>query len=283
MSALRGMITSLRRRPTEEPPAAPANMPSVLDSYVKEPPSQQNAVNLFTGEWSSKLPIEGVTSGELGLFDDDRVHWAMARLGNVSGQSVLELGPLEGGHTYMLDRAGARVLAVEAHARAYVKCLIAKEILGMPGARFLLGDLNAHLASTTDTYDACFASGVLYHMRAPVETLALISKVTTRLFLWTHYYDADIVNASDLLRPRFSTHEKTEQTGFPHTLHRFNYESALQLKGFCGGNAEHSNWLSRADLFGALSHLGWHVDDIGFEAPDHPHGPALALIATRIA
>lgn len=276
MNALRGMISSLRRRPAEAEAA-----PSILDSYVKEAPSQQNAVDLFTGEWASKLPVEGVRSGELGLFDDDRVHWALDRLGDMSGRTVLELGPLEGGHTFMLDRAGAKVLAVEAHTRAYVKCLVVKEILGMPGARFVLGDLNAHLTATTDTYDACFACGVLYHMRAPVQTLALISKVTSRLFLWTHYYDPDIVNASDLLRPRFTTHEKVEHAGFPHTLHRFNYESALRLKGFCGGNAEHANWLSRAELFGALSHLGWHIDDIGFDAPDHPHGPALALVATR--
>ena len=55
----------------------------------------------------------------------------------------------------------------------------------------------------------------------------------------------------------------------------------MQLKGFCGGSAHYGNWSSRADLFGALEHLGWRVDEVGFDQPDHPHGPALALLASR--
>jgi hypothetical protein len=39
--------------------------------------------------------------------------------------------------------------------------------------------------------------------------------------------------------------------------------------------------LSRHDLFGALEHFGWRVEQTGFDQPDHPHGPALALIAAR--
>jgi hypothetical protein len=272
MGALRDLLSSRRGRRAG---------PSILDSYVKSAPSPQNAVDVFAGEWSSKLPVDGVEAGPLSLFDDDRMHWAMARFGGLSGRSVLELGPLEGGHTYLLDRAGARVLAVEAQTRAYLRCLIAKELLGMSRARFVLGDFNAYLSETTETYDACFACGVLYHVRDPLETLVMISKVTSWLFLWTHYYDPGIVNASDLLRPRFGEHEQADHTGFPHTLYRFNYDSALQLKGYCGGNAEYANWLSRDDLLDALVHLGWHVDDIGFDTPDHPHGPALALIATK--
>jgi hypothetical protein len=268
---------SLRRRRQEERRPEP----TILDSYVRAVPSPQNAVDLFEGEWSSALPVPGVRSGPLPLFDDERLTWALARWGGVAGQDVLELGPLEGGHTYMLDRAGARVLAVEAQTRAYVKCLIAKELLGMPRAAFVLGDFNEYLRETTRTYAACVACGVLYHMRDPLGTLALISTVTTRLFLWTHYYDPDVVDASDLLRPRFTAHEPAERAGFPHTLHRFEYESALRLKGFCGGSAEYANWLSRADLFDALAHLGWQVDDIGFDTPDHPHGPAIALVAHR--
>ena len=53
---------------------------------------------------------------------------------------MLELGPLEGAHTYMLDRAGAsEVVAIEGNTRAFLKCLITKELLSMPSARFLVG------------------------------------------------------------------------------------------------------------------------------------------------
>ena len=268
------------RRPAPAPVAEPEK--SILDEYVTSAPSAQNAVDIFAGEWSSTLPLPDVTAGSIPLFADDRVKWALEQFGDLTGRSVLELGPLEGGHTHLLTRAGAEVLAVESQTRAYLKCLIAKELLGMSGASFVLGDFMEYLRGTDRRFDLVFASGVLYHMRTPVETIALTAEVADRLFLWTHYHDEEIVAASELLRPRFTTHEPASYAGFAHTLHRFQYESALQLKGFCGGSAPHSKWLSRADLLGALEHFGWHVDGTAFETPDHPHGPALALVAHRV-
>ncbi len=253
----------------------------ILDEYVGAMPSGQNAVDLFVGEWSSRLPMEGVVTGEIPLFEDDRVEWALGELGDLTGRTVLELGPLEGGHSFMLERAGARVTAVEAQTRAYLKCLIVKELLGLERVRFLLGDFVEYLRATGDEFDLCFASGVLYHTRNPVEVLELVSKVAGRLFLWTHVYDEDVVSASELLRPRFSGQEVATYGGFEHVLHRFNYESALQLNGFCGGGAPYSNWLSRGHLFAALEHFGWRVEQVGFDQLDHPHGPALALVAGR--
>jgi Protein of unknown function (DUF1698) len=254
---------------------------SILDEYVTAVPSAQNAVDIFAGEWSSKLPLPDVTAGPIPLFADARVEWALSQFGDVSGNSVLELGPLEGGHTHMLTQAGATVLAVESQTRAYLKCLIAKELLGMAGARFVLGDFVEYLRGSDEQFDVVFASGVLYHMRDPVETIALTAKAADRLFLWTHYYDEDIVCGSELLSPRFTTHTSSSYGGFDHTLHRFEYDSGLQLKGFCGGSAPHGNWLSRADLLAGLDHFGWRVEATAFETPDHPHGPALAVIARR--
>src|SRR6188768_2522897 len=85
---------------------------SVLDQYVREAPSAQNVVDLFAGEWSSALPPAiGATAGSIALFDDDRIRWILERAGGVDGQRVLELGPLEAGHTAMLEAAGATVTA----------------------------------------------------------------------------------------------------------------------------------------------------------------------------
>jgi hypothetical protein len=266
---VRTLLSRLRRHPE------PAAQPSILDEYVTSAPSAQNAVDIFAGEWSSQVP--GASAGPIPLFADDRVQWALDQLGGVTGASVLELGPLEGGHTFMLTRAGAAsVLAV-----AYLKCLIAKELVGMPAARFVLGDFMAYLRESDERFDLVFASGVLYHMRNPVETIALTAGAADQLFLWTHYYDEEIVRSSALLSPRFTTAETSSHEGFEHTLHRFEYESALQLKGFCGGSAPHSNWLSRKDLLAALEHFGWRVKAVSFDTPDHPHGPALALVATK--
>ncbi|HEY0807817.1 MAG TPA: class I SAM-dependent methyltransferase [Pseudonocardiaceae bacterium] len=271
------MLNRLRRK--VEPVADAA--PSILDSYVTTAPSPQHAVDIFVGEWSSLLPLNDVESGQIPLFDDDRVDWAVKEFGGVAGLHVLELGPLEGGHTYRLTRAGARVTAIEAQTRAYLKCLIARELLDMSGARFLLGDFMAYLRGNPEHVDICFASGVLYHMRNPVETIALMAGVADRLFLWTHVYDDEVIQRSALLAPRFTHHESASYQGFAHTLHRFDYAEALSGKGFCGGSARYSSWLSRGELLTALEHFGWRVDATGFDTPDHPHGPALALVATR--
>ncbi|WP_207954637.1 methyltransferase domain-containing protein [Saccharopolyspora elongata] len=91
----------------------------------------------------------------------------------------------------------------------------------MPRAWFLLGDFTPYLRDTDQRFDICFASGVLYHMRNPVETIALTAKIATKLFLWTHVYDEDVITRSELLAPRFPSHEPATHQGFTHTLHRF--------------------------------------------------------------
>jgi hypothetical protein len=276
LNRLRRKSGGLDRTPVETDTGA-----SILDSYVTTAPSAQHAVDVFAGEWSSLLPLNDVESGPIPLFEDDRVDWAIKQFGGVDSRRVLELGPLEGGHTYGLSRAGALVTAIEAQTRAYLKCLIAKELLDMAGVRFLLGDFMAYLRADPEHVDICFASGVLYHMRNPVETIELMAGVADKLFLWTHVYDEDVIQSSALLAPRFTRHEPASYQGLDHTLHRFDYAEALQGKGFCGGSAAYSNWLTRAELFAALERFGWAVDGTAFDTPDHPHGPALALTATR--
>jgi hypothetical protein len=255
---------------------------SFLDEYATSAPSPQNAVNIFAGTWSSALPepLQDVIAGPTPLFDDERVAWAVERLGGVGGRSVLELGPLEGGHTYQLLRAGASVTAIEAQTRAYLKCLIAKELLGMTDARFLLGDFMEYLRDAPEHVDICIASGVLYHMRNPVETIARIGDAADHLYLWTHVYDAEIIHANRQ-RNRYRRSVPASYRGFEHTLHRFDYARTLSGKGFCGGGAAYSNWLSRADLLAALDRFGWEVGEIAFDTPEHLHGPALALVASR--
>ena len=58
--------------------------------------------------------------------------------GRLAGFGILELGPLEGAHTYRLEQLGAeRILAIEANVEAYLKCLIVKEILGLIKSKLL--------------------------------------------------------------------------------------------------------------------------------------------------
>jgi hypothetical protein len=271
-----------RRREARGPGrSTPVERPSILDAYVRDAPSPQAAVDIFTGEWASRLPppFDGLTAGQIPLFEDPRISWAIQELGDLTGRSVLELGPLEGGHTWLLTRAGASVTAIEAQTRAYLKCLISKELLHMTTARFLLGDFMEYLRAGCPHYDVCIASGVLYHMLDPVEMLALLAGVADRMMLWTHFYDREVVAARPELSQRFTQHVAMNHDGFAHTLHQYEYADALTFSGFCGGTSDHANWISREDLFRALDYFGWQIKAVAFEDRQHANGPALALVA----
>ena len=253
----------------------------ILDQYVTAAPSAQSKVDIFSGEWISKLPatLGDVRSGEIDLFDDERVTWAIESLGGVDGTDVLELGPLEAGHTWMLHQAGAAsITSVEANTPLFLKCLIVRDLLEMNRAQFLCGNFVEYLRTTDRTFDVCWASGVLYHMEDPVELLAPISKRSQRLFLWTHYFGANHITRK-IRQRRFDEARVVRTEGFEHRLYRHKYGIALRFRDFIGGTAPTSSWLPREDLLGALEHFGWTDIKIGFEAKDHPHGPALALTA----
>lgn len=253
--------------------------------YVEGSPSAQNALDVFRGEWVSRLPGElgGLRAGELALFEDDRIDWLLEEIGGVAGKRVLELGPLEGGHTYMLDRAGAsRVVAIEANTHAFLKCLVVKELVGLPHSVFLCGDLVEYLRSATERFDVCVASGVLYHMRDPLELLSLLGGVADTLFLWTHYYDQSVVDASAALGAKFTARTTRQDGNVPVTLHRYEYGSVRGSEAFCGGSAEFSYWLERETILRTLERLGLGKLRIGFDAPDHPNGPSFAIVAERV-
>lgn len=244
------------------------------DRYNPEAPHPQSALDLFQGEWSSRVPIAFASTGHSSLFHDDRITWLIHQDQEHAGKTALELGPLEAGHTTMLEGAGYEVTAVEANSRAFLKCLIVKELLGLK-SRFLFGDLNEHL-KVCPAADLCVASGVLYHQEDPLRTLALIAQKARRLFLWTHYYAPFLCPG-----PQFHHAEIPVAEPFPHILHPRSYGHALAWDGFCGGPAPTANWLSRADLLRALDYVGFQIQATAFDHPTHQNGPCLALYATN--
>lgn len=251
-------------------------------------PSDQNALDLFTGEWSSQPPSDrpDLKAGATPLFDDPRISWAhhrfieMGLVGGFAGRRVVELGPLEGGHSFAIERLEAEsITAIEANSRAYLKCLIAKETFGMRRARFRLGDCIEYLRTTTDHYDIGVACGILYHLTNPVELLALLARHCDALFLWTVFYDPEFVANNPVPGAKFSDSVAMEHAGFAHTVHRFNYGPSLDWKGFCGGGDVYSYWMEKDAILEALQRFGFAE----FRTEQHPnvHGSALMLVARK--
>jgi hypothetical protein len=256
----------------------------VNSRYLTTAPSEQNAIDIFAGEWASRFPPphSNLVAGGIPLFEDGRIHWALEQLGGCQGQNVLELGPLEAGHSYLLESNGAAsVTAIEANTVAFLKCLISKEILSLKRVRFLCGDFIHYLSQNEAPFDLAVASGVLYHMQEPFRLLQLLASRTNRAYIWTHYYDQQIIDHNPVLRPRFTERVVSNAGGFPCTMYRQSYFSARGNAGFCGGSAEFSYWLTRDDILRALAQYGFHDVRIAHDQPDHPNGPSFSLVAIK--
>lgn len=264
--------------------AVSAPAPSILDQYVRGTPSTQHSLDIFAGEWSSKLPeAAGLhTNGASLLFEDSRITWLLDHLGGVDGFKVLELGPLEAGHSYMLHQAGASVLALEANTRAFLKCLVIKEALGLPRCSFRLGDFVPYLKETTDRFDLLLASGVLYHSSDPIGLLESMARVADRIAIWTHYYDRDVVSADPKkLRMFVPEPEYVEWRGQKIALYRRNYLESLNWAGFCGGPESSAVWMEKAGLLTVLEQLGYARISIQTDDRNHVNGPCIMLCAER--
>lgn len=272
-------------------PAAPADR---LDTYAKGSTGAQATVDIFKGVWSSELPPHlGVTSGNAKLFDDPRIHWMIERLGGVAGWRVLELGPLEGGHSYMLQQAGAEhVVAVEACAMSYLKCLVVKDLCQLARVDFRYGDFMAFLETDGAAFDLVVASGVLYHQRDPIACIERMAARSDKVFLWTHYYTDDLCSSqmrSDMFEPvpagrPFPGAVRAPPApgdGFSCEVFRLNYDTYLPGVKYRGGVDDHSHWMRREDILSCLRHYGLADIEVAFDQADHPFAANFALLAKR--
>jgi len=215
------------------------------------------------------------------LFEDVRLHRLIELAGGVENCRVLELGPLEGAHSYMLEKAGARsVLAIEACVMSFVKCLIVKELLGLQRVAFEFGNFMPFLEESTESFDLIVASGVLYHQAEPLRLLKLLGERTATVFLWTHYYQEDV--DSDRIKAHdFTRVPGVRLDGFECDMYRLEYDRYLRFGKYRGGVDPYTNWMSRGDLLAALRHFGFSNLEIAFEQTVHPFGPNLTVLARR--
>lgn len=196
---------------------------SILDEYFMKYPNSQNAIDIFHGEWSSIIPGNIKSNGNADLFNDPRIDLICDKIGDLRNANILELGPLEGGHTYMLSKKlNARsVTAIEANSRAYLKCLIIKELLEMNSVSFMLGDFDQYL-DDCNTFDLILACGVIYHCRNPIETIVKITNRTQKVGLWSHYFKESEVRS--IYGNRFSyIGEVMNYKGYTGTVYKHNY------------------------------------------------------------
>jgi hypothetical protein len=245
--------------------------------------SDQNAIDLVGG-WNHAFPEQyALKAGSAVLHNDPRIQWAIEQFGNLAGKRVLELGPLEGFHTAMLERQDPAVLdAVEGNVAAYLRCLITKQVLDLQRAKFHLGNFLPWLERDDLNYDLIVASGVLYHMSEPLQLLDLMAQRSDALYLWAHYFDTIAMPRRD---PRGSA--LTKRTRMVHfgehriSLHGRRYYGAERNLVFCGGPEDLHYWMEKAEIVEVLRMLGFDDIRTAHDQPDHPNGPAISIFARR--
>ncbi len=253
---------------------------TITDGYAKSAPNTQDTVDIFKGTWNCLAPVEAMT-GPLNLLDDPRINLAHKKF-NFSSKSVLELGPLEASHTHQMHRLGAAsVLGVEGNARSFLKCLLVKEEANLHRARFLYGDIVEYLEETLDQFDVIVASGVLYHMTEPLRLLSLIKKHTDRAFIWTGFYQRDVMASAygESFAARFGDGVEIERDGYKCLAYPQYYQDAVNNPDFSGGSLAYSLWLTKEDIIGYLNHIGFKNVEAHDVDTSYGFAPRLSIIA----
>lgn len=95
------------------------------------------------------------------------------------GGTVADLGCLEGAYSAEFAKAGYQVTGIDVRQSNLARCP------AVPRLRLVNADVR-FLAQRGESYDAVFASGILYHLEDPVRFLRQVAPLTPLLILDTH-------------------------------------------------------------------------------------------------
>ncbi len=250
------------------------------DRFELRVPSNQTIADIFKGGWATNLnQVCGVQdTGTVNLFQDPRIGMAasvLGRDGRFDDYRILELGPLEGAHSYQLESLGARsVYAVEANTEAFIKCLLVKEML-QSRTRYFCGDAISYLEAGQDEFDLIFCCGILYHMADPLELIKQICLHTSRCFVWTHYYHADVA-----AREGARVERVVEKNGFRSTYFERDYPT-MEGSLFLGGNRPRQAWMERDEIIRAFAFFGLHQARVLGDSQESSNGASFSCAFAR--
>jgi SAM-dependent methyltransferase len=211
--------------------------------------------------WITRFVIDGKVYG--GAYDaagDQRLGQFEKAFPDRS--RILEMGSLEGGHTFNLARMSRvnQIVALEGRDYNLRKAEFVRGQLGIHNVEFHLADLEKADLTKYGQFDVCFSVGLLYHLPEPWVHLAQVRKVTKNIFLWTHYVDSAKVDA--------------ERHGYPGWSYKeYGFHDPLS------GLSSTSYWPSLDGLKGMLMDAGFPIIEIIEDDFGHKDGPAVTLSA----
>jgi SAM-dependent methyltransferase len=195
--------------------------------------------------------------GDADLVDDGRI----AQFFDVfpDCRTVLELGSLEGAHSFSFARRVEQVTAVEGRTANLAKAQLVQRLLGVENVTFLEADLESADLDVRGRFDALFCVGLLYHLQRPWLLLDRFSSWSDRVFLQTHFADA----------------AEEERDGLPGRSY-----AEYGVRDPLSGLSQTSYWLTLPALTGRLEQNGYRVRELDRDM-GHPSGPIVTLVAER--
>ena len=171
---------------------------------------------------------------------------------------VLELGCLEGGHTFPLARVAEEVVAIDSRAQNLTRAQWVAEQLECPNILWIEANLETFALADLGRFDVVFNVGLLYHLPRPKLLLERLAAVADKMYLWTHVAPEELDGAV-----------------------RDGYRGMLYDEHGVGdplsGMSESSFWPTLEELLRMLGDVGFVDCELLDLDEDHPHGPAVTL------
>jgi Methyltransferase domain len=214
------------------------------------------------GPWVFQFRLDGADyGGGISAVGDLRVEQFFRFAPEAA--TILELGSLEGAHSFILAQhvGTKRVVALEGREANLRKARFVQELLGVRNLEFAQANLEEAELGSFGKFDAVFCCGVLYHLPKPWKLIAQLPAVAPHLFIWTQY--AAETEAHDV---GHGLRGKIHGEGGP--------DEPLS------GMSPTATWLTLDSLRGLLTESGYNKIEIIHDDPTHPNGPAVTLGAS---
>ncbi|MEY2564650.1 MAG: hypothetical protein QOH88_2843 [Verrucomicrobiota bacterium] len=212
--------------------------------------------------WIFQFRIEGTDyGGAISAVGDPRMEHFLRFA--PEAETILELGALEGAHTFILAQRPEikHVLALEGREVNLRKARFVQNLLHIRNAEFVQANLEHHDLAAFGKFDAVFCSGLIYHLPEPWKLIEQLPAIAPKLFIWTHYAaDAEAQTIPGGLRGKIH-----HEGGATEPL---------------SGMSPTATWLTLESLISLLNASGYRSVQVMEDDPTHANGPAVTLGAS---
>ncbi len=199
----------------------------------------------------------------------------LAKLVDMSGLTVFEVGCYEGHHTVTLARHARHVAAVDGRIENVLKTMVriwATKLENKASSSLInleQGNLKSQLknAGLEKQFDLIHHRGVLYHLSDPVDNILQCAAICRR-FLYLHTQIASDEAATNTV----------ERDGKKYSFYKYK-EPKVEFSPFAG-ICEYALWLSRNSLLELLQNAGFKKISIISEVQER-HGPRIEILAEK--